>query len=185
MCNSATQKPDGIGFKVYPNGSIFEGYFEEGQINGYGRAVTHKGEVYQGPFFYDCMDGTGLFQWPDNRSYFGEFQHGKKQGKGTYCWPNGQVYEGEFKFDDCFGSGVLFYPDGKKYVGSWKDGKKHGKGYYEWPNLQKYHVTYTDGKQQKDINIQLDNANVNVNELKNLYGNIAKKATAGRQFVAD
>lgn len=73
MVNSASQKPDGIGFKVYPNGSVFEGYFEEGQINGYGRGVTHKGEVYQGPFFYDCMDGVGLFQWPDNRMYYGEF----------------------------------------------------------------------------------------------------------------
>lgn len=41
-----TQKPDGFGFKVYPNGSIFEGYFEEGQINGHGRGVTHRGEIY-------------------------------------------------------------------------------------------------------------------------------------------
>jgi hypothetical protein len=28
--NDMTQKPDGTGFKVYPNGSIFEGYFCEG-----------------------------------------------------------------------------------------------------------------------------------------------------------
>ena len=39
-------KPDGIGFKVYPNNSIFEGFFEEGQINGYGRGITSRGEVY-------------------------------------------------------------------------------------------------------------------------------------------
>jgi hypothetical protein len=42
----ATQKPDGTGFKVYPNNSIFEGFFEDGQINGWGRGITAKGEVY-------------------------------------------------------------------------------------------------------------------------------------------
>ena len=61
MVNQLTQKPDGLGFKVFPNGSVFEGFFEEGQINGYGRGVTNKGELYQGPFKYDSMDGVGLF----------------------------------------------------------------------------------------------------------------------------
>lgn len=42
----ATQKPDGYGFKAYPNNSIFEGFFIEGQINGYGRGITARGEVY-------------------------------------------------------------------------------------------------------------------------------------------
>lgn len=54
-------KPDGIGFKVYPSNALFEGYFEEGQINGFGRAVSSRGEVYQGPFVYNAMHGEGLF----------------------------------------------------------------------------------------------------------------------------
>ena len=119
-------RPDGMGFKVYPNNSMFEGFFEEGQINGLGRGITSRGEVYQGPFVYDIMEGEGLFQWPDGRLFFGNFHNGKKQGMGTYLWPNGQTYEGEFKNDECFGNGVLHYPDGKKYEGNWKDGKKHG-----------------------------------------------------------
>jgi len=44
--SSATQKSDGMGFKVYPNNSIFEGNFEDGQINGLGRGITARGEVY-------------------------------------------------------------------------------------------------------------------------------------------
>ena len=46
-------KPDGYGFKVYATDAIFEGQFDEGQINGYGRAITSEGEVYQGPFVND------------------------------------------------------------------------------------------------------------------------------------
>ena len=71
--NMESFKPDGMGFKVYPNNSIFEGFFEEGQINGYGRGITSRGEVYQGPFLYDTMEGEGLFQWPDGRLYYGSF----------------------------------------------------------------------------------------------------------------
>lgn len=54
-------RPDGMGFKVYPNNSMFEGFFEEGQINGMGRGITSRGEVYQGTFVYDIMEGEGLF----------------------------------------------------------------------------------------------------------------------------
>jgi hypothetical protein len=44
--NQNTGKPDGKGIKVYPNGSIYEGYFNEGQCHGLGRGVTSKGEVF-------------------------------------------------------------------------------------------------------------------------------------------
>lgn len=44
--NQENSKPDGIGFKVYPNNAMFEGFFEEGQINGFGRGITSRGEVY-------------------------------------------------------------------------------------------------------------------------------------------
>ena len=30
MVSLESMKPDGIGFKVYPNNAIFEGFFEEG-----------------------------------------------------------------------------------------------------------------------------------------------------------
>ena len=76
--NSENFKPDGTGFKVYPNNALFEGFFEEGQINGHGRGISSRGEVYQGPFQYDTMHGEGLFQWPDGRLFFGNFNQGKK-----------------------------------------------------------------------------------------------------------
>ena len=85
----ASGKPDGYGFKIYPNNSMYEGSFDEGQIHGMGRGVSSKGEVYQGEFAFDQMDGKGLFQWPDGRAYFGQFKEGQKQGKGMFMWPNG------------------------------------------------------------------------------------------------
>ncbi len=55
--SNANERPDGFGFKVYPNNSIFEGQFTDGQVNGWGRGISAKGEVYQGPFVYDQMHG--------------------------------------------------------------------------------------------------------------------------------
>ena len=152
--NIENNKPDGIGFKVFPNNAIFEGLFEEGQINGYGRAITSRGELYQGPFIYDKMEGMGLFQWPDGRVYYGNFKDAKKSGHGTYLWPSGQCYVGEFKADECHGEGIMYYPDGKEFKGAWKEGKKHGAATYKWPNGAEYFVNYVDGKLQGEGRLQ-------------------------------
>lgn len=54
-------KPEGRGIKIFPNGSIFEGYFSDGHTHGIGRGVTSRGEVYQGFFVMDQMEGIGFF----------------------------------------------------------------------------------------------------------------------------
>jgi hypothetical protein len=176
-----TTKPDGMGFKVYPNNSIFEGLFDEGMINGWGRGITSRGELYQGPFLHDAMHGEGLFQWPDGRLYYGGFQGGKKNGKGTYLWPNGQCYEGEFKNDQCSGPGVLHYPDGKTFTGCWKEEKKHGAGYYSWPNGAKYFVHYSEGKMIGEGHIE--NSAVSIDQIKNEYISLAKKTSKGLNLL--
>lgn len=59
--SSHSNKPEGKGIKIFPNGSVFEGYFEDGHVHGLGRGVTSRGEVYQGQFMFDQMDGIGFF----------------------------------------------------------------------------------------------------------------------------
>lgn len=58
---STTGKPDGKGMKIFPNGSIYEGFFSNGHTHGFGRGISSKGEVYQGNFNYDNMEGHGFF----------------------------------------------------------------------------------------------------------------------------
>ena len=52
-----TLRPDGFGIKIYPNSSVFEGRFSDGKVHGWGRGITSRGEIYQGPFFNDMMHG--------------------------------------------------------------------------------------------------------------------------------
>lgn len=52
-----TLRPDGFGIKIYPKSSVFEGRFSDGKIYGWGRGITSRGEIYQGPFNNDMMHG--------------------------------------------------------------------------------------------------------------------------------
>lgn len=65
--------PNGKGFKIFDDGSVYEGYFMNGKYHGYGRLIT-DGNIYEG-------------QWSDN----------KLNGKGTYIHEEGTLkYTGEW-----------------------------------------------------------------------------------------
>jgi len=38
----------GKGILIYPDGSIYEGYWKDGKANGLGRILHKNGDVYQG-----------------------------------------------------------------------------------------------------------------------------------------
>ena len=40
------KKPHGAGIQVWPDGSLYEGYFAGGCINGYGRLIHADGDMY-------------------------------------------------------------------------------------------------------------------------------------------
>lgn len=44
--NSQSEKPDGKGFKIFQNGSMYEGYFQDGKTHGIGRGISSKGDTY-------------------------------------------------------------------------------------------------------------------------------------------
>ena len=50
QCKVDSLKPDGKGIKIFKGKSLYEGHFQDGQYNGYGRAISSLGEIYQGEF---------------------------------------------------------------------------------------------------------------------------------------
>jgi hypothetical protein len=40
--NDQTHLIEGMGIRVDPNGSIYEGFFKDGKANGYGRYISHN-----------------------------------------------------------------------------------------------------------------------------------------------
>lgn len=181
---AGSRRPEGKGIKIFKSHigtSLYEGYFSDGRCHGIGRGITSKGELYQGQFNEDQMEGEGFFYWPDGRIFEGSFILGKKHGIGKYFWPNGQVYVGDFKNDNCSGFGITYYPDGKRFEGNWKDGNKHGKGRYIFPGGSSYQITYVDGKKSKQG--ELEKGKVSTEQMRKEYQSLAKKSLHGKEFM--
>ncbi len=84
---------------TYPDGTVYEGEWEEGKRHGY-----------------------GVWSRPDGTRYAGEWTDDRPHGEGTLTAPDGSMYSGHWKRGKKNGRGVLIYPDGQKRIGIWEDG---------------------------------------------------------------
>lgn len=111
-----------------------------------GQRTYPDGSVYDGEFLDGQRHGHGIYKWPDGTVYEGGFVHGQRQGQGTYTWPDGAVYKGDFQAGQFHGHGVLTWPDGASYDGDWVEGKRSGHGTYRWANGFTYVGEFRDNQ---------------------------------------
>lgn len=95
-----------------PNGNIYIGDTQEGELHGRGQCRNRDGFVI----------------------YIGQYVRGKRNGNGVYYFPDGSRYEGEWANDAMDGFGQMSYPDGSRYSGGWKGGKRTGIGKMTYPD---------------------------------------------------
>jgi hypothetical protein len=113
--NPLTQQPHGYGIRFYSDGSIYIGYWENGQRH----SITEKslwtrpdGFHYEGNWMNDIKHGYGISRYPNHSSYEGEFAKGYEHGKGVMMTADNQRYEGKFRFGKKDGPGILYSSDG-------------------------------------------------------------------------
>ena len=141
-------KYNGQGRKVFKDGRVFEGLFEDGNIiSGHltGPDVEIEGRWKRG----EKVTGTGWQRCTDGKYYEGSWKDGQWEGKGKLTYPNGRVYEGDFAGGKWNGKGrftvnndqFLYYEgevanDGFNGFGKYVYGPKNTKDYYEgeWKN---------------------------------------------------
>lgn len=116
-------KPHGKGAATYPDGSVYEGYWEMG-----------------------VRDSFGLWRDTLGGSYEGQWVNGVRQGRGKYIYPDGSIYEGQWKNDEITGQGTMAYADGSKYTGTWKSGLPEGKGILSFGKNGSYSGQWVSGK---------------------------------------
>ena len=59
--NKRTGEREGVGIQFWPDGSKYEGQWEQGQANGRGRMTHSNGDVYEGAWVRDKANGFGVF----------------------------------------------------------------------------------------------------------------------------
>lgn len=89
----------------FRKGLVYEGEWNNGDLNGYGTVRKKTGEPY----------------------YIGDFKDGKYHGQGLAI-NGGQKYEGGWNMYQKHGFGIQTNDDGTSYKGEWKGSQYHGRG---------------------------------------------------------
>ena len=80
--SKATSKKEGYGQQVFPNGSKYEGFWQNGAFNGNGRYIYETGDYYVGEWKDGKADGQGLYVGGDGTTYEGGWKESLHHGKG-------------------------------------------------------------------------------------------------------
>ena len=64
-----TQIRQGQGIQIWPDGSLYEGYWADNKANGRGRLIHADGDVYDGEWRDDKAHGKGIYSHLDGAKY--------------------------------------------------------------------------------------------------------------------
>ncbi|CAD8089031.1 unnamed protein product [Paramecium primaurelia] len=116
------------------NGAYYEGQWNNGKANGFGKYVMIDNSSYVGEWVNNQANGFGTFQLMDGEFFRGHWIQNVVEGQGKYTFVDGTFYEGEWKNDLPNGIGVQTYSNGWKYEGSFLNGIKNGQGILRFPD---------------------------------------------------
>ena len=170
-------KRNGKGKYTYADGTIKEGIWEGGKLQGiktasaepntvsnlpdcpsgknvrwhncFGNYTYANGNKYVGEWKDNQKTGQGIFTWTSGNIYVGEFKDNKNNGQGTLTFASGDKYVGEFNDSSFYGQGTYTYKSGRVDEGTWKDGKLNGQGTLTFVNGNKYVGEFNDDKKTK------------------------------------
>jgi hypothetical protein len=120
----------GRGVRSYPNGSNYDGQFQNAVRHGRGRHFWPDGSSYDGSWVADRRHGHGVQTYRDGR-YEGTWYKGVPTAEGVRIWNNGNRYQGEYRDDRSSGHGTLSLANGDRYVGEFRAGQPHGVGSWQ------------------------------------------------------
>lgn len=127
-------RPEGEAEVEYPDGTVYNGNFDNGRRNGLG-CVTTETLWYKGMFKDDVPHGRGhMADYESGYEYRGVFVNGARQGQGMYCFikdgyvGGGGFYEGQWMNDLPHGRGKGWNAEDIVFDGCWERGKMNGAG---------------------------------------------------------
>ncbi len=116
----------GHGVAYLPDGSFYDGEFQQGLFHGKGSLVWKNGSRYEGDFHQGHMHGTGILSLPMGATYTGEFANGMFEGQGEYSQDRGYRYKGSFVLGEFDGHGSMLTQEGQHFEGEFHHGKPDG-----------------------------------------------------------
>lgn len=175
--------PHGFGRFTTSDGSIIEGFFNEGKPDGFVRRITAPhAATYEGEFKNDQPNGNGrqidergiitdcrswvngvangatTMKGPQGQVIFeGFLENGKKNGQCSfYDEKEKATISGVFKNDVLDGKGIKRYDNGQVYEGDFKAGVENGQGSLTFIDGRKFTGPFSNGKANGAGNLTTD-----------------------------
>lgn len=143
---------DGYGKYQDDDGSIYEGTWVNGFLEGNGKIIIIDGSIYEGFFKRGKLFGQGFYQ-DKEKKYIGEFKFDLPWGNGDMTFQNGDHYVGQFVKGNFEGNGIMYYKNGDIYDGQWLHGKKNGKFYIKRIDGRVLYCTFLNDKFEGECKI--------------------------------
>ena len=154
------EKREGQGVCVSASGDLYEGFWDMGQKNGFGRLIKGDGSIYQGKFKNDQPYGAGITIITDfhdlakskaKYNHKGFYRKGLPQGTGVQIWEDGTKYKGYFEKGQLASeNATLIYESGMTYKGDMANSQFHGNGELNDPGKMRYIGKFKNGKFDDD-----------------------------------
>ncbi|KAL0244412.1 hypothetical protein GEMRC1_008496 [Eukaryota sp. GEM-RC1] len=122
------------GVKTLANGSVLEGTFVDGKLEGHG-VLKSDSFTYTGGFTKGVMNGHGQMVFKTGKKLEGHFNGPFVEGTGSIVWPNGDHYFGQLKDNVPHGDGIKTLANGGKIEGKFVLGKLEGHSSYTSPSF--------------------------------------------------
>ena len=71
--NVDTNQKDRRGVQIWPDGSRYDGFWVNGETQGYGRLVHAEGDVYEGDWIKDKAHGYGVYTHYNGSKFSGDW----------------------------------------------------------------------------------------------------------------
>jgi len=115
-------------FETVDNKIIYSGSIEQGLAHGWGEAYCRSLKTYyEGYWEAGVPNYYGRFQYSDGSIYTGGLYKGSKDGKGKLEMASGEVQEGSWKFNKLNGYATITSPQGRViYDGDFKSNMRIG-----------------------------------------------------------
>lgn len=178
--------PHGWGKLVGADGSVTQGFFDEGKPTGWVVHVLPNGLSYEGQMINFVAHGKGIQNLPDGRIiqcdtwingqpdgkvvvknttgavlYDGYMKNGKKNGQGiSYDEKHKARFTGNFINDLLEGEGTRVSDNGEVYQGQFKAGIEDGLGTLTFIDGRKFNGPFTNGRPNGQGNLTTDTGKV-------------------------
>eukprot|EP01034_Spumella_vulgaris_P031679 gene31679-39129_t len=134
-----------LGRLQFPDGSVYEGKFQDNSRHGHGTLTSRNGSVYSGQWLNGSQHGQGQFtSGIDESVYIGSWVANKREGHGVETYPlSKESYSGQWRQNEYHTTELKAWQRGVPY-----DKTKHGCGVYRYANGDVYEGQWVRGKRQ-------------------------------------